>query len=445
MWRAEQETLPDTPERQEHVSAPRQDAGPRAAFERRVNSAVDRRQTSEGTHVHESDTPLSQIRALCKPLSQWMDVAQHAYILEQLKHRCCICSQWVANISIKLHVLKVHPEMYNTAGATALADCKQVGHLISPCRFCGAQVSKTSQHAGTYPVLWQIGLGALLANPATPHGGDRHGPGGSHSVRVPPSPQKAGPCRGAAHHGGETSEVASITSGQKKRPRPRENETSAPPAKSRIERWLRVGSNSQGVGQANASPGRLYSASSKGPYCADDLQRRREPGAHHTGPRGGGRKMEPPAPQRAGQDQSNATTTTYTSDLSHRYAPEAAGRQRKPSECGQARVACVTIGPASGDSRRCSVGVHEVEGKQAPGGPRAGCRGQGAIHPRLEGDSNPAGGTRADPAFFSDPPAHRGDVGTLSDAATRTRLRPAHIERSPLMKEVQDLAFGQDQ
>ena len=119
--------------------------------------------------------------------------------------------------------------------------------------------------------------------------------------------------------------------------------------------------------------------------------------------------MELFAPQRAGQDQSNATT--YTSDLCHRYASETAGGQRQPSERGQARVAGVTVGPASGDSRRRSVGVHDVEGGQAPGGPRTGSRGQGAVHSRLGGESDFAGGTRADPAFFSDSPAHRADVG----------------------------------
>ena len=169
---------------------------------------------------------------------------------------------------------------------------------------------------------------------------------------------------------GERPEVASIASGQRKRPRPRESETSTPAAKSRIERWLRVGSHSQGVGQANASPGRLYSAPSDGSHRADDLQHRREASEHHTGPRGGGRKMELFAPQRAGQDQSNAMTCA--SDLCCRYASETAGGQRQPSGRGQARVAGVTVGPASGDSRRCSVGVHDVE---APGGPRTGTRG----------------------------------------------------------------------
>ena len=126
MWRAQQEALQDTPGQQEDVATPRQDAGPSAGFERQVSSTVDRNQPSEGTHVQEVDTPLRQIRALGKPLNQWMEIVQNTHILEQLKHRCCVCSQWIANIrSVKLHVLKVHPEIYNTAGAAALADCKK--------------------------------------------------------------------------------------------------------------------------------------------------------------------------------------------------------------------------------------------------------------------------------------------------------------------------------
>ena len=141
--------------------------------------AVAVHQVSDRTSAQEPNTPLSQIRALCKPLSQWMSIAQHTDILEQLRHRCCICSQWVANIrSIKLHVLKVRPDFYNTAGAAALAACRKIGRLISPCRYCGAQVSKASQHASTCPVLWQLRLGAILTNPATQYrGGDGHGPG----------------------------------------------------------------------------------------------------------------------------------------------------------------------------------------------------------------------------------------------------------------------------
>ena len=150
-----------------------------------------------------------------------MSIAQHTDILEQLRHRCCICSQWVANIrSIKLHVLKVHPEFYNTAGAAALADCRKIGHLISPCRYCGAQVSKASQHASTCPVLWQLRLGAILTNPATSNTticGDGHGPGRGHSVSIPPPPEEAGPLRGAAHHRRKASEVASLASSQRKR------------------------------------------------------------------------------------------------------------------------------------------------------------------------------------------------------------------------------------
>ena len=285
-------------------------------------------------------------------------------------------------------------------------------------------------------MLWQIRLGAILANPITPNGGDRDGSGRSHSVGVPPSSEEAGPCRGAARHGGGTSEVASVASGQRKRPRPRESETSTPAAKSRIEQW----------------PGRLYSASSDGSHRADDVQHRRESSEHHTGPRGGGRKMELFAPQRAGQDQSNATT--HTSDLCHRHASETAGGQRQPSERGQARVAGVAIGPA----RRRSVGLHDVEGDQAPGGPRTGSRGQAAVHSGLGGPARPLTAELSGHSLtlllelsLQDSRASqimqlmRKCFGLGAWLMIGARLRPARVERSPLMKEVQDLAFGQDE
>ena len=79
MWRAQQEALQDTPGQQEDVSTPRQDAGPCASFDGQVSSVVDRNQPSEGTHVQEVDTPLNQIRALGKPLNQWMEIAQNTH------------------------------------------------------------------------------------------------------------------------------------------------------------------------------------------------------------------------------------------------------------------------------------------------------------------------------------------------------------------------------
>ena len=124
--------------------------------------------------------------------------------------------------------------------------------------------------------------------------------------------------------------------------------------------------------------------------------------------------MEPSSHQRAGQDKWNIAS--HSLDLCARHALGEAGRERKSSECSQARVACVTNGPTGGDGRGCSVGIHDVEGDQAPGGPGTGCRGQRAIHQGSGGNSGPSDRTGADPTIFSNSPAHCGDVGTLGDA-----------------------------
>ena len=108
--------------------------------------------------------------------------------------------------------------------------------------------------------------------------------------QLPPPPEEAGPLRGAAHHRRKASEVASLASSQRKRPRSGEIETSAAPATSRIERWLRIGCNSQGVGQVDTPPRRLHSPSPNRPHRVDDVQPGGESIEHHTGPRGGGRE-----------------------------------------------------------------------------------------------------------------------------------------------------------
>ena len=79
---------------------------------------------------------------------------------------------------------------------------------------------------------------------------------------------------------------------------PHQDETTAASVRPRIERF---GSHCRGISQANASPRRLSSRPSDGPYCADDIQHQGESSQYHTGPCRGGRKMEPSSQQRAGK------------------------------------------------------------------------------------------------------------------------------------------------
>ena len=281
-----------------------------------LRSIVDRNQPSEGTHVQEVDAPLHQIRALGKPLNQWMEIEQNTHIIEQLRHRCCICSQWIANIrSIKLHVLKVHPEIYNAAGAAALTDCK-----------------KNRAHHISFQILWYAGeqnlsacryMSRIVADQARSYPGER-----SHAqlwrrtwISTKPLCTSTSFIRRGRPLSGSRAPRGRDQRSRQHRKRPKEKAAAEggrdlnTSCKIKDRVWLKVGSRSQGVGQASASPGRLYSASPDGSHRVDDIQHRRESSEHHTDTCWGGREMEPSAPQRAEQDQSNATT--YTSDLCH--------------------------------------------------------------------------------------------------------------------------------
>ena len=80
-----------------------------------------------------------------------------------LRQFCAVCGQWLVSVrSIKLHYKQVHPEAYDRYSEKAAADCKKIGHLISPCTFCGYAMKRTDLHSGTCPVLWQARMCCLL-------------------------------------------------------------------------------------------------------------------------------------------------------------------------------------------------------------------------------------------------------------------------------------------
>ena len=125
-------------------------------------------------------TPIQAVADLKLPRNEWLKIFHFPHIKTMLKHKCVVCSQWLANIrSVKLHMRKVHPEVYHGAGEKAAADCSKLGHIVSPCKYCDMQVTRTDQHSKTCPVLWQARL-CFLADSSTPgatigsldHGGD---------------------------------------------------------------------------------------------------------------------------------------------------------------------------------------------------------------------------------------------------------------------------------
>ena len=77
----------------------------------------------------------------------WLRFASRPEAQQVLRRFCGICGQWLACVrSAKLHYRSVHPTIYETFNMVAAADCKRVGHLVSPCSFCGAVVARIDQH-----------------------------------------------------------------------------------------------------------------------------------------------------------------------------------------------------------------------------------------------------------------------------------------------------------
>ena len=69
----------------------------------------------------------------------WLRFASRPETQQVLRRFCGICGQWLAKIrSAKLHYRSVHSAIYEKFNTVAAADCKRVGHLVSPCSFCGA-------------------------------------------------------------------------------------------------------------------------------------------------------------------------------------------------------------------------------------------------------------------------------------------------------------------
>ena len=116
------------------------------------------------TAPHTSPTQLLFLQA---PLHEWLGLARRPEVGAVLRQFCVLCGQWIANISsLKLHVSKTHPTLYKQFGKQATATCAKVGHVCSPCRYCGKAISRTDVHCSTCPVLWQARLCALLSKTA---------------------------------------------------------------------------------------------------------------------------------------------------------------------------------------------------------------------------------------------------------------------------------------
>ena len=95
--------------------------------------------------------------------TQWLSFARLPEVQAKLRQFCVTCGQWLVSVkSVKLHYRYVHADIYNRFGQAAAADCKKVGHIVSPCVYCGAHITRTDQHSGTCPVLWQARVCCLV-------------------------------------------------------------------------------------------------------------------------------------------------------------------------------------------------------------------------------------------------------------------------------------------
>ena len=95
--------------------------------------------------------------------AQWLQFARRPEVQTTLRQFCATCGQWLVSVkSIKLHYKHVHTDIYHRFCQTAADDCKKVGHLISPCVYCGAHITRTDQHSSTCPVLWQARVCCLV-------------------------------------------------------------------------------------------------------------------------------------------------------------------------------------------------------------------------------------------------------------------------------------------
>ena len=145
--------------------------------------------------------------------------------------------------SIKLHYRHVHADIYHRFCQTAAADCRKVGHLISPCVYCGARITRTDQHSSTCPVLWQARVCCLvqadfaskrIAEPApvlnsasSSHGACAHadGLGRRGEAVLRESPRETSPCAGS----GVAEQVS--PPGRERRPATGRRQTATPPTK----------------------------------------------------------------------------------------------------------------------------------------------------------------------------------------------------------------------
>ncbi len=368
------------------------------------------------------EPPVKSIARLDLRRSEWLHIFRFPHIKQQLQHRCVICSQWLANIrSIKLHVRSVHTDIYNSLGQQATVDCSKVGHVVSPCKFCDAVVTRTDQHCKTCPVLWQSRLGALLglADTVTPTDtcGPPDGDGPEHGCRRGQPlclPHAAQTARGGAdkHTDSAPAGAAAVQrDGQRKGRRQGKADDAAARGSASLQAWLRPAQSEprrygEAPSQADPPPGGLLESAAIRPHSSHHLPKRAEQLPQFgAGPGGGGRTMERAEEDGPRKGEPHAAPHPYGLHAGH--PARSVGEGRSPAGGDQAGLAHLPLpaaqpagesasGPTGG---RCAVGVSLLEGVQAPGGPGGRNCAERGVSQRRGVDSGPAGQTESDIAL----------------------------------------------
>ena len=259
-------------------------------------------------------------------------------------------------------------------------------------------MNKTSQRGRSYP-----------GEPNYAHGGDRHGSGRSHSVRVPPSSEEAAPV-GEPRATGEGPAKSPASQAAKGKGRGR--------GRARHQHQLQNQGSSGGSGLEATVKALARLTLRQGDYIAR-LQ------TDHT------------VLMTFNIEQNPANIIPALAGVAERWNYLRLNEPGKINRTLRHTLLIFVIDTllkrlADKDSLQNAAKQGWLVSPSAPRAdaqwaymmwketkPRTASRGQGAVHSGLGGVSDFASGTRADPALFSDSSAHRGDVGTLSDAAAR--------------------------
>ena len=158
----------------------------------------------------------AQVKSACLR-DGWQSLLEDASLCAEMVNHCVICHQWVDQTQVKIHTRRVHPTEWQRFQADVTLECKMLARVaVSPCRWGGAVVKRTSEHSYKCSVAWQACfLGRLLTDESDGRGGRDERPcGGMSSPLFLPRQHRRG--TGCNHRAKEPS--GSRSTKERKRP-----------------------------------------------------------------------------------------------------------------------------------------------------------------------------------------------------------------------------------